>query len=78
MMPCYVHYVCNMVDESLALFDWKQREEECSSKVNRELVKRNQPSSSGRFVLAILSPNTFIRNGNELSNCIGLSLIVNK
>ncbi|VEL35092.1 unnamed protein product [Protopolystoma xenopodis] len=63
----------HMTDESLARFYWnrsrlhrKQRQHECSSKANRQLVKRNPPSSSGGTDHRISSPNTSIRNGNFL------------
>ncbi|VEL39152.1 unnamed protein product [Protopolystoma xenopodis] len=38
---------------------------EYSSKANRQLVKRNPPSSSGGTDLQISLPNTFTRNGND-------------
>ncbi|VEL24993.1 unnamed protein product [Protopolystoma xenopodis] len=67
--------VRHMTDESLARFNQnrsrlppKQRQHECSSKANRQLVKRNPPSSSGGSDLQISSPNTFTRNGNKLNN----------
>ncbi|VEL42742.1 unnamed protein product [Protopolystoma xenopodis] len=41
----------------------KQPQQECFSKANRQLVKRNPPSSSGATDLRISSPNTFTRNG---------------
>ncbi|VEL23189.1 unnamed protein product, partial [Protopolystoma xenopodis] len=46
----------------------KQRQYECSSKANRQLVKRNQASSSGGTELRISSRNTFTRNGSKLNN----------
>ncbi|VEL43082.1 unnamed protein product [Protopolystoma xenopodis] len=59
-----------MTDERLAPFHLnrrrsprKQRQNESSSKDNRQLVKRNPPSSSGGTDLRISSPNTFTRNG---------------
>ncbi|VEL29926.1 unnamed protein product [Protopolystoma xenopodis] len=45
------------------------RHRECSSEANRQLVKRNPLSSSGRIDLRISSRNTFPRNGSQLSNC---------
>ncbi|VEL34731.1 unnamed protein product [Protopolystoma xenopodis] len=45
----------------------KQRQPECSSKANRQLVKRNRPSSSGGIELRISSRNTFTRNGSKLN-----------
>ncbi|VEL34288.1 unnamed protein product [Protopolystoma xenopodis] len=61
--------VHHMTDESLAPFHrnrrrllWKQRQHECSSKANRQLVKRNLPSASGGTDLRISSPNTSTRN----------------
>ncbi|VEL42977.1 unnamed protein product [Protopolystoma xenopodis] len=62
--------VRHMTDKSLAPFHrnrriplQKQRQHECSSKDNRELVKRNPPSSSGGADLRISSLNTSTRNG---------------
>ncbi|VEL21382.1 unnamed protein product [Protopolystoma xenopodis] len=59
-----------MTDESLVPFHWnrrrlprKQSQHECSSKANRQLVKRNRPSSSGGTDLRISSRNTSTRNG---------------
>ncbi|VEL24528.1 unnamed protein product [Protopolystoma xenopodis] len=43
----------------------KQRYHECSSKANRQLVKRNPPSSSGGIDLRISLSNTFTRNGSK-------------
>ncbi|VEL43359.1 unnamed protein product [Protopolystoma xenopodis] len=43
---------------------WKQRQHEA----NRQLVKRNPPSSSGGTDLRISSPNTFTRNGSNPNN----------
>ncbi|VEL37494.1 unnamed protein product [Protopolystoma xenopodis] len=64
-----------MTDESLAPFHRnrrksarKQRHHECSSKANRQMVKRNKLSSSGGIDPLISSPNTFSRHGNELNN----------
>ncbi|VEL13853.1 unnamed protein product [Protopolystoma xenopodis] len=61
-----------MTDESLAPFHrnrrrlpWKQRLHECSGKANRQLVKRNRPSSSGATKLRISSRNTSTRNGSR-------------
>ncbi|VEL16457.1 unnamed protein product [Protopolystoma xenopodis] len=58
-----------MTDESLAPFNRirrrlprKQRPHESSSKANRQLVKRNPPSSSGGTALRISSPNTSTQN----------------
>ncbi|VEL26690.1 unnamed protein product [Protopolystoma xenopodis] len=45
-----------------------QRQHECSSKANRQLVKRNPPSSSAGTNIRIFSPNTFTRNGSQLNN----------
>ncbi|VEL10600.1 unnamed protein product [Protopolystoma xenopodis] len=44
------------------LFDQVQRQHECSSKVNRQLVKSNLPSSSSGTELRISPTNTFTRN----------------
>ncbi|VEL35607.1 unnamed protein product [Protopolystoma xenopodis] len=41
----------------------KQRHHECSSRTNRQLVKRNRASSSGGTELRISSLNTLTRNG---------------
>ncbi|VEL43019.1 unnamed protein product [Protopolystoma xenopodis] len=64
-----------ITDESFAPFrrnrtrlPRKQRQLECSSKANRQLVKRNPASSSGGTELRITSANTFTRNGSELNN----------
>ncbi|VEL38151.1 unnamed protein product [Protopolystoma xenopodis] len=46
----------------------KQRQHEFSSKANRQLVKRNRPSSSGRANLRISSPHTSTRNESKLSS----------
>ncbi|VEL32519.1 unnamed protein product [Protopolystoma xenopodis] len=61
-----------MTDESLAPFHRNRRrlprkrlQHESSSKANRQLVKRNPPSSSSGTDLRIYSPNTFTRNGNS-------------
>ncbi|VEL38383.1 unnamed protein product [Protopolystoma xenopodis] len=63
--------VHHMTDGNLAPFHRnrrrlprKQRRHECSSKANRQLVKRNPPSSSGGTDLRISSPNTFTRIGS--------------
>ncbi|VEL17841.1 unnamed protein product [Protopolystoma xenopodis] len=63
------------MDESLAPFyrnrrrlPRKQRRHECSSKANRQQVKRNPPSSSDGIDLRISSPNTFTRYGSKLIN----------
>ncbi|VEL34950.1 unnamed protein product [Protopolystoma xenopodis] len=71
MIPCS-YDVRHMTDESLAPFHRnrrrllrKQRQHECYSKANRQLVKWNPSSSSARIDLRISSPNTFTRNGNE-------------
>ncbi|VEL25366.1 unnamed protein product, partial [Protopolystoma xenopodis] len=64
-----------MTDESVAPFyrnrkrlPRKQRQHECSSKSNRQLVKRNRPSSSGDGTdHRISSDNTSPRNGSELN-----------
>ncbi|VEL13584.1 unnamed protein product [Protopolystoma xenopodis] len=67
-----------MTDESLAPFHRnrgrlprKPRQHESSSKTNRQLVKRNPPSSSGGTDLRISTPNTFTRNGrlNATATC---------
>ncbi|VEL18672.1 unnamed protein product [Protopolystoma xenopodis] len=42
-----------------------QRQHECSREANRQLVKRNRPSSSGGIDLRISSPNTSTRNGSK-------------
>ncbi|VEL43182.1 unnamed protein product [Protopolystoma xenopodis] len=72
----------HMTDESLAPFLWnrrrlarKQRQHEYSSKANRQLVKRNQASSSGGTDLQISSPNTFTRNGIRDRNRIDAAAI---
>ncbi|VEL07489.1 unnamed protein product [Protopolystoma xenopodis] len=64
--------VRHMKDENLApfhrnrrRFPRKQLQHECSSKANRQLVKRNPPSSSGGLDLRISSPNTFTPNGSK-------------
>ncbi|VEL07103.1 unnamed protein product [Protopolystoma xenopodis] len=65
MIPCYDD-VRHITEECLAPFHWnrrKQRHHECSSKANRQLVKRNSPSSSCGTDLRISSRNTFTRNG---------------
>ncbi|VEL34442.1 unnamed protein product [Protopolystoma xenopodis] len=46
----------------------KQRQHEFSSKDNRQLVKRNSPSSSGGTDLRITLPNTSTRNGSNPNN----------
>ncbi|VEL36809.1 unnamed protein product [Protopolystoma xenopodis] len=65
--------VRHMTDQSLAPFHRnrrrlprKQRQHESSSKANRQLFKRNPPSSSGGIYLQISSPNTFTRNGKYI------------
>ncbi|VEL14968.1 unnamed protein product [Protopolystoma xenopodis] len=67
--------VRHMMDESSAHFHQKrrrlprkQRQHESSSKANRQLIKRNPPSSSGATDLRISSSNTFTRNGSKLNN----------
>ncbi|VEL17735.1 unnamed protein product [Protopolystoma xenopodis] len=67
--------VRHMTDESLppphrnrGISPWKQHQYECSSKANRQLVKWNPPSSSGRTGLRISSPNTFPRNKSKLNS----------
>ncbi|VEL36302.1 unnamed protein product [Protopolystoma xenopodis] len=69
MIPCSDD-VRHMTDESLVPFYRnrkrllrKQRQHESFSKANRQLVKRNPPSSSSGTGLRISSPNTFTRNG---------------
>ncbi|VEL17215.1 unnamed protein product, partial [Protopolystoma xenopodis] len=66
-----------MTDESLApfhrnprQFPRKQRQHNCSSKANRQLVKRNPPTSSGGIYLRIYSANTFTRNGNYSASLV--------
>ncbi|VEL41406.1 unnamed protein product [Protopolystoma xenopodis] len=44
------------------------RQHESSSKTNRQLVKRNPPSSSGGTDLRISSPNTSTLNGSNPNN----------
>ncbi|VEL28069.1 unnamed protein product [Protopolystoma xenopodis] len=69
--------VRHMTDESLAAFHRnrrglprKQRQHESSSKANRQLVKRNPPSSSGGTDLRISSLNTFTRSySNMFDEC---------
>ncbi|VEL42578.1 unnamed protein product [Protopolystoma xenopodis] len=46
----------------------KQCQHECSSKANRQMVKRNPSSSSGGIDLRISSTNTSSRNGSNLNN----------
>ncbi|VEL20466.1 unnamed protein product [Protopolystoma xenopodis] len=46
----------------------KQRQHECCSKANRQLVKKNPPSSSAGTELRISSRNTFTRNGSKLKS----------
>ncbi|VEL20410.1 unnamed protein product [Protopolystoma xenopodis] len=67
--------VRHMMDESLAPFHRnrsrlprKQRQQECSSKANLQLVKKNPSSSSGGTELRISSRNPFTRNGSKLTN----------
>ncbi|VEL08208.1 unnamed protein product [Protopolystoma xenopodis] len=74
MAPCSDD-VRLMTGESLAPFHRnrrrltrEQRQYESSSKVNRQLVKRDPPLSSGGTDLQISSPNTFTRNGSKLNN----------
>ncbi|VEL34793.1 unnamed protein product [Protopolystoma xenopodis] len=69
--------VRHVTDESLAplhrnrmRLPQKQRHNECSSKANRQLVKRNLLSSSAGTDLRISSPNTFTRNGSKLNNLV--------
>ncbi|VEL35666.1 unnamed protein product, partial [Protopolystoma xenopodis] len=50
----------------------KKRQNECSSKAKRQLVKRNLLSSSGGTDLPISLPNTLTRNGNERTCSLGL------
>ncbi|VEL14178.1 unnamed protein product [Protopolystoma xenopodis] len=53
----------------------KQRQHECSSKANRQLVKRSPPSSCGGIAAGISSPNTSTRNGskhNQYRGCLTL------
>ncbi|VEL06984.1 unnamed protein product [Protopolystoma xenopodis] len=66
-----VHY---MTDEGLSPFHQnrrrlrrKQRQHESASKANRQLVKRNRPSSSGETELRISSSNTSTRNGRKIA-----------
>ncbi|VEL15328.1 unnamed protein product [Protopolystoma xenopodis] len=49
----------------------KQPQHECSSKANRQLVKRNPSSSFGGTDLRVSSPNTSARNGihEEWGDC---------
>ncbi|VEL12916.1 unnamed protein product [Protopolystoma xenopodis] len=74
MIPCSGD-VRHTAEEGLALFHRnrrrlprKQRQHECSTKFNRQLVKMNPPSSSGGADLRISSRNTFTRNGSKLNN----------
>ncbi|VEL07185.1 unnamed protein product [Protopolystoma xenopodis] len=67
--------VRHMTDESLAPFlrngrrlPQKRRQHESSSKANRQLVKRIQPSSSGGTEPTISSPNTSTRKGSKLNH----------
>ncbi|VEL09753.1 unnamed protein product [Protopolystoma xenopodis] len=67
--------VRHMTDESSARVHWnrrrlprKQRQHESSCKTNRQLIKRNSPSSSGGTDFKISSPNTFTRNGSNPNN----------
>ncbi|VEL33511.1 unnamed protein product [Protopolystoma xenopodis] len=64
-----------MTEKSLAPFHRnrsrlprKQRQHEASSKANRQLVKKNPPSSSGGTYLRISSLKTFTQNGSKLNN----------
>ncbi|VEL33411.1 unnamed protein product [Protopolystoma xenopodis] len=68
MIPCSVG-VRHMTDESSAPFHrtrmrlpQKQRDCECSSKANRQLVKKNPPLSSGGIEIRISSLTTFTRD----------------
>ncbi|VEL16388.1 unnamed protein product [Protopolystoma xenopodis] len=65
----------HVTDESLAAFHRnlrrlprKQRHRECSGKANRQLVKRNPPSSSGETDVPISLPHIFTQNGSKLDN----------
>ncbi|VEL11360.1 unnamed protein product [Protopolystoma xenopodis] len=51
----------------------KQRQHECSSKANRQLAKRNPPSSSGGIDLQTSSTNASTRNGIRALNRISLT-----
>ncbi|VEL23939.1 unnamed protein product [Protopolystoma xenopodis] len=53
----------------------KQRQHECSSKANRQLVKRNPLSSFGGTDLRISSPNTSTRSGSKFNNAKAFFLI---
>ncbi|VEL17008.1 unnamed protein product [Protopolystoma xenopodis] len=72
MVPC-ADDVHHMTDESLTPFHWKQRQHELFSKANRQLVKRNLPSSSGANDLPICSLEM------EFKRCLrnGSGLVVN-
>ncbi|VEL10267.1 unnamed protein product [Protopolystoma xenopodis] len=72
MIPCSDDFR-HATDKSLAPFHQKQerlsrkqRQQGGSSKANRQLVKRNPPSSSGEIDFRISSPNPFTQNGNKL------------
>ncbi|VEL32397.1 unnamed protein product [Protopolystoma xenopodis] len=74
MLPCSDD-VLHMTDESLVPFHPNrrrllriQRQHESSSKANRQLVKRNPPSSSCGTDLLISSRKTFTRNESKLNN----------
>ncbi|VEL40764.1 unnamed protein product [Protopolystoma xenopodis] len=74
MIPCSDD-VRHTTDKSLAPFHRnrrrlprKQPQHESYSKANRQLVKRDPPSSSGGIDLGISSPNTFTRNGKSFSD----------
>ncbi|VEL35574.1 unnamed protein product [Protopolystoma xenopodis] len=67
-----------MTDESLACFHRNrrrlpriQRQHESASKANRQLVRRNPPSSCGGTDLRISSLNTFTRNGSVVLRIAG-------
>ncbi|VEL14952.1 unnamed protein product, partial [Protopolystoma xenopodis] len=64
--------VRHMTDERR--FRRKQRHHECFSKANRQLVKRNLPSSSGGIEFRISSADTFTRNGRFMMSMIKMSL----
>ncbi|VEL28099.1 unnamed protein product [Protopolystoma xenopodis] len=75
--------VRHMTDESSPRFyrnrrglPQKQRQHVSSSKANRQLVKRNPPSSFGKTDLRISSPNTSTGNGSKLNNNLHIQLIV--
>ncbi|VEL28847.1 unnamed protein product [Protopolystoma xenopodis] len=66
MLPRSESFAC--VHRNRRRLPRKQRQHECSNKSNRQLVKRNPPSSSRGTDLGISSPNTSTRNGSELNN----------